>query len=98
MEYHAFPVVKGAGGYYPDLSSYHFQEDILYGLVVLKGIFSLLGSSSPVTDSILHWAQDSLGKTIIDGSRLAGSHVLHVAIPQNYGFEDLRSLLKMIGD
>ena len=50
------------GKYLIDFKFRYMQEDLPFGLVVMKGIASIAGVETPTMDKVIMWAQKVMGK------------------------------------
>jgi hypothetical protein len=86
------PMHQVEGGWIPNYESRFFQEDIPYGLVVLKGLAELAGVSTPTFDNIISWAQEKMGcEYLVDGN-LRGKDIAESGAPQRFGWYQLNDL------
>ena len=51
-----------SGQYVPDFSHRYLTEDVPMGLVVLRGVATIVGVNTPTMDEVLIWAQKIMGK------------------------------------
>lgn len=77
----------------PDFNHRYLQEDVPFGLAVLKGIAELAGVSTPVSDRVLKWCQEHMGLDLIVGSQLKGKDIYLTRSPQAFGYLTLNELL-----
>lgn len=95
-----FPVLKKKEGVFmPDPNNRYFQEDLAFGLVILKALAVTLKVNTPVMDSVIKCLQQYIGKCYIsrDGS-LDGTDLAFSGVPQNYGFTTMNNILNLIPD
>ncbi|CAH1785598.1 unnamed protein product [Owenia fusiformis] len=86
-------VPAGDGKVLPDFSHRYLGEDIPYGLTVTKGIAEIVGTPVPVTDMVLKWCQEKMGKEYLVDGKLVGKDVASTRAPQKYGFYTLDDIL-----
>nr|KAG5698643.1 hypothetical protein BaRGS_003157 [Batillaria attramentaria] len=60
------------------------------------GLAELAGVATPVTDEVLAWCQEKLGKEFIVGSELKGKDVRDTRAPQAYGYRTLDDLAAIL--
>lgn len=89
------PVQPVDGGFAPDFNTRYLSEDVPFGLVATRGIAELCGLETPVTDRVILWAQDKLGKEYLRRGRLEGRDVIETRTPQRYGFTTIQSLIDL---
>lgn len=70
------PMQKIDSGYIPDFSSRYFQEDIPFGLLIIKSIAEILKVNTPYIDKVLNWAQSMIGKHYLIDGHLSGSDLI----------------------
>jgi len=87
-----FPMVQVEGGYIPDRNSYYFTEDMVYGLTTLKSIFTITGIPSPVTDTVLKWAQKILDTNWITEQGQLQNISHSMPWPQRFGIKTITEL------
>ena len=83
------------GKYVPNFDYRYTTEDIPYGLVVFRGIATLLEVPTPVIDEIICWAQKKLGKEFLVDGKLEGKDLNCARLPQNYGLTSFNDLVNM---
>ena len=83
------------GKYAPNFDYRYTTEDIPYGLVVFRGIATLLNVPTPVLDEIICWAQKKLGKEFLVDGKLEGKDLKGARLPHNYGLTSFNDLMKM---
>ena len=80
----------------PDPANRYFQEDLAFGLVILKGIAEIFQIRTPHIDSVIETLQQFLGKSYIsEDGLLSGSDLSFSGIPQNYGINSIQQLLNL---
>ena len=84
------------GKYLPNFEYRYTSEDVPYGLVVFRGIATLINVPTPVIDEIISWGQKKLGKEFLVDGKLDGKDVRSTRIPQTYGFRTFEDLLKLV--
>ena len=83
------------GKYVPNFEYRYTREDIPFGLVVFRGIATIINITTPVIDEIIYWAQKKLGKEFLVDGKLIGKDVDGTRIPQNFGLNTFEDLLNM---
>lgn len=89
-----FPLHPSYKGFIPATDSYYFTEDITYGLTTLKALYTIAGSSSPVTDKILQWAGRILNMQWTDEKGNLLFSVPGMPWPQRFGITSPEKLDK----
>ncbi len=89
------PVREIPGGFEPDFKSRYLTEDVPYGLLVTRGIAALAGVHTPVTDRVIAWAQERMGKHYLRDGALTGRDLPASRVPQRFGIDTLEDLLKL---
>lgn len=84
------------GKWKPDFEYRYMAEDIPYGLVVTKGLAELAGVPSPMTDKVLGWCQEKMGKEYLVGSELKGKDIAETRAPQAFGYGSLDDLVALL--
>ncbi|MBP7432982.1 NAD/NADP octopine/nopaline dehydrogenase family protein [bacterium] len=92
-----FPVVKEDSGILiPDPDNRYFQEDLAFGLVILKALAEIFGVKTHNIDSVIRTLQEFLSKNYIsENGTLNGNDVRFSGIPQNYGFSSVKQLMTL---
>ena len=70
------------------------NEDIQFGLCILKAFAELLNVNTPEIDKVATWGQNFLGKEYIVNGKLSGKDVSELTIPQNRGINTKEELIK----
>jgi len=79
-----------------DIDHRYLTEDVVHGLLPLKGVSALVNANTPVLDRLLTWGQELLGARWIHAGRLSPSaHASPYRTPQRFGVGDLRELLAL---
>lgn len=86
------PLVQIDGANKLDVSSRYFQEDVPYGLVVLKSLAELVTVSTPNMDKVLSVLQSLMGKEYIVSTRLEGADVSESGSCLNFGMRSLEDI------
>jgi opine dehydrogenase len=86
------PMIKSVGGLKPNLNHRFFEEDIPYGLVIIKSISLLINIETPYIDMVLNHFQEMMKKTyIIENNK--GPEYEKSAGVQNFGIENPADLI-----
>ncbi|KAL5022571.1 hypothetical protein ScPMuIL_001726 [Solemya velum] len=83
------------GKYVPDFKARYVNEDIPYGLVVFRGLATIVGVSTPVIDEVITWCQGRLGRQYLVGAGLTGRDLDSTRAPQRFGFHTIADLMKI---
>ncbi len=70
------------------------------GLMIPKGMASLLGMKTPIMDKLLRWVEKVTGKKYLgkDMNVLEGGEdVKKTRAPQAYGYKSIEEILKALG-
>ena len=78
--------------YAVDFTARYLNEDIPFGLVVLRGIAQLAGAETPAIDEVINWAQVRLGQRYLVDGALCGPDVPRARAPQSYGITSIAEL------
>ncbi len=68
-----------------DYAGRYLSEDVPFGLVVLRGIATLVGTSTPTIDEVITWAQNRLGQQYLVEGAFSGTDLAATRAPQEYG-------------
>ncbi|XP_041358383.1 opine dehydrogenase-like [Gigantopelta aegis] len=88
---HPMKVVEG-GRFVPDFHYRYLCEDIPFGLAVTKGLAEIAGYDTPITDEVMLWCQEKIGKEYLVGHQLQGKDLADTRAPQRFGFHTLDDL------
>ena len=66
----------------PNFEYRYTHEDIPYGLVVFRGIATIINVPTPVIDEIIYWAQTMLSKEFLVDGKLIGKDIMDARISQ----------------
>lgn len=81
------PVRPLGEGCIPEPNHRFVQDDIKYGLCIIKDIAEKVDVQTPFTDKILKWHQKFMGEEFIVGDSLSGKDVKNSGALRNYGVE-----------
>ncbi|MDJ1169128.1 NAD/NADP octopine/nopaline dehydrogenase family protein [Roseofilum sp. BLCC_M154] len=84
------PVREIDGGFVPDSQTRLFEDDIPYGLCILKGYAEMLTIDTPWIDIIVEWHQKLMGKEFIVNGKLVGKDSKQCGTPSYYGTQTLQ--------
>jgi len=79
------PLKQVDSGFTVDVAHRFFQEDVPYGLVILRDVADLVDVQTPYIDEILLWCQGLMGKEYLVNGKLAGRHMNETGAPTQYG-------------
>ena len=84
------PVREVDGGFVPDCQTRLFEDDIPYGLCILKEYAEMLTIDTPCIDMIVEWHQTLMGKEFIVNGKLGGKDSQQCGGPSYYGIHTLQ--------
>ena len=87
------PMKKSSGGYQIDVNTRYLTEDIPFGLLVTKGIASVVGVETPTIDEVITNTSAWIGKEYLIDGRLIGRDVMTTRAPQRYTIDSLEGLI-----
>ncbi len=88
------PMEKNADGkFMPNFKYRYLTEDIAYGLLVMRGIATIAGVTTPNMDKIIMWAQSCLGQEFLKDGQMKGKDIEKTRCPQKYGLNELDQIL-----
>jgi hypothetical protein len=87
------PVKKAQGGYRVDVTSRYLTEDVPFGLLVTKGIASILGVKTPTIDEVITQASVWTGKEYLVDGEVQGRDVARSRAPQRYKISSPEQLI-----
>jgi len=79
------PLKQVPGGFTVDVDHRFFQEDVPYGLVILRDLADLVEVKTPYIDEILLWCQGLMGKEYLVNGKLQGRHMNETGAATQYG-------------
>ena len=88
------PMLETEDGLIPDFQSRYFTEDIPFGLLIIKGVAAITGTTTPAIDTVLTWAQEMMHKEYIIGGKLGGKDIAETPMPQNAGIVTTAELVR----
>jgi len=88
------PMKKSSGGYQIDVNTRYLTEDIPFGLLVTKGIASVVGVETPMIDEVITNTSAWIGKEYLIDGRLIGRDVMTTRAPQRYTIDSLEELIR----
>ena len=86
-----FALIHKDGGVFPNTEHRHFQDDIPFGLCVVKDIADRMGIKVPVIEHMIMWHQNQMNKEYTTGDEyqiLNGKNLGETGILSSYGFEN----------
>jgi len=87
------PVKKSSGGYRVDVNTRYLTEDIPFGLLVTKGIASVVGVETPMIDEVITNTSAWIGKEYLIDGKPIGRDVMTTRAPQRYTIDSLEGLI-----
>ena len=81
-----FAVTPHNRGVKPLVEHRHFQDDIPFGLCIVKDIAERMEIKVPITDHMIRWHQDQMGKEYLK-TKLDGKDVGETGVLSRYGFK-----------
>jgi len=88
------PVKKASDGYLVDVNTRYLTEDIPFGLLVTKGIASVVGVETPMIDKVITNTSAWIGKEYLIDGKLIGRDVMRTRAPQRYTLDSLEELIR----
>ncbi len=88
------PVKKVNAGYQVDIATRYLTEDVPFGLLVTKGIASVVGVETPTIDEVITNTSAWIGKEYLIDGRLIGRDVMTTRAPQRYTLDSLEELIR----
>ena len=88
------PVKKVNAGYQVDIATRYLTEDVPFGLLVTKGIASVVGVETPTIDEVITNTSAWIGKEYLIDGRLIGRDVMTTRAPQRYTIDSLEELIR----
>jgi len=88
------PVTKVNDGYRVDVATRYLTEDVPFGLLVTKGIASVVGVETPTIDEVITKTSAWIGKEYLIDGELIGRDVMTTRAPQRYGIDSLEGLIR----
>ena len=80
------------GGWVPDFTTRYLTEDIPHGLVVTRGVSTLLAVQTPAIDMLIEWAQKIMGKEYLVDGKFVGKDIQDTFAPQAFGIHSAADL------
>lgn len=81
------------GKYVPDFKARYISEDVPCGLVVFRGLATIVGVKTPMIDEVTRWCQGRVGKEYLKGTELTGRDLNCTRAPQRFGFHTIDDLM-----
>ena len=88
------PVKKSNSGYQVDVNTRYLTEDVPFGLLVTKGIASVVGVETPTIDEVITNTSAWIGKEYLIDGELIGRDVMGTRAPQRYTLDSLERLIR----
>ena len=88
------PVKKSSDGYRVDVNTRYLTEDIPFGLLVTKGIASVVGVETPMIDEVITKTSAWIGKEYLVNGKLIGRDIATTRSPQRYKIDSLEGLVR----
>lgn len=89
---HSMKKVEG-GKFVPDMKCRYMTEDLPMGLVPQRAIAHCLGFETPMTDTVITWCQEMLGKEYLKDAELNGKDIAETRAPVNFGISTIDEIL-----
>jgi len=91
-----FPLVSNDGKYYfPDPQNRYFQEDLPFGLIILKSIAKMCQVDTENIDKVIKRLQSYLSKEYLVDNNLSGKDISETGIPENFGVKTITELINL---
>jgi len=88
------PVIEHGQGYVIDTKARYLTEDLPFGLVVTRGIGSLVGVKTPTIDEVINNTSAWIRKQYLVEGKLVGRDIMTTRAPQRYGIKSAEDLFK----
>jgi len=88
------PLIHKNNKFFADVNNRYFQEDIPYGLLIIKSLGLLSETETPHIDKILNWAEDFMDIKLIEENKLLSS-TLKYSLPQNFGAKKINDIVNI---
>ncbi len=88
------PVKEQEQGYVIDTQARYLSEDLPFGLVVTRGIGSLVGVKTPTIDEVIINTSAWIGREYLAEGELVGRDIMTTRAPQRYGITAIESLFE----
>jgi len=89
------PVKKVDSGYQVNVKVRYLTEDLPFGLLVTRGIASVVGVETPMIDEVITNTSVWIGKEYLIDGELIGRDVMTTRAPQRYGIDSLEELVRL---
>lgn len=89
------PVVEVEGGVLLNTVGRFFNEDIPYGLVILKEIAGMMGINTPAFDKMIEWHQQFMNKQFIINGKLNPDLLHETGAPSRYNINTIEQLIAL---
>mmetsp|Transcript_8691 Transcript_8691/g.7644 ORF Transcript_8691/g.7644 Transcript_8691/m.7644 type:complete len:324 (-) Transcript_8691:160-1131(-) len=89
----AFPLVPVDGGVHLNIKTRFFDEDIPYGLCILKDIAGLVNVQTPAIDKMIEWHQKFMNKQYIINGKLNKKLLKETGCPSRFGIKSIEQLI-----
>jgi len=91
-----FPVTTISNKLVPNPSSRYFQEDLAFGLVILRDLADICSVKTPNIDKIILTLQKFVNQEFLDNNfNLKGKDIKFSGIPKNFGINNLKELINL---
>jgi len=87
-------VKKASDGYRVDANTRYLTEDLPFGLLVTRGIASVVGVDTPMIDEVITNTSTWIGKEYLIDGKLIGRDVMTTRAPQRYTIDSLEGLVR----
>lgn len=87
------PMIQNESFYLPDLGNRIFEEDIPYGLVIIKSLGKITEIETPNIDKVLFWSQNLMKKCYYKEALLEGKDIESSACISNFNITNIEALL-----
>jgi opine dehydrogenase len=82
-------------GFVPLVNSRLFDEDIPFGLCILKNLAEMLGNfPTPKIDQLIEWHQQFMGKQFLVNGQLNPKLLVHTGAPKRYNLKNLDDVVR----
>lgn len=88
------PMTKTEDGkFMPNFGYRYMTEDLPMGLVPLRAIARMAGVDTPMTDKVITWCQETVGKEYLKDGELNGKDIGETRAPSNFGISSIDDAL-----
>jgi len=90
------PLKQVASGFTVDSDHRFFQEDVPFGLVILRDLADMVGVKTPYIDEILLWCQGLMGKEYLVNGKLNGKDMKETGAASVWGAKNIHDIVAQV--